>query len=210
MAASSFLAKIPSPIPSFPELKENVSQLEKIRRQQLIRQAEGYLDLLTCLDECWPPEMEVVELISGKALHSLDRLDVRSGRRGYAAFLRGRAFQLRCDFESGVTAFTEALEYESDNMKNRLGLARCYRGLNNLVLAIETLEEGVRSQPSHVSANYCLACYWALIGNVSQSCDYLFKAIELEPEIRERIELEPDFDSVREFSEFQMAVAVVV
>ena len=63
--------------------------------------------------------------------------------------------------------------------------------------------------PSNPVISYNLSCYWALNGNVSQCCDYLVLAIELDEKIRDLVDDEPDFDSVRSHPQFLSVISAL-
>ena len=66
-------------------------QLKRIQRQQFMRQAEGYLELMIAFDDRWPLEQELREMLSERAIHSLTRIEEPKGHLGYILFLKGQA-----------------------------------------------------------------------------------------------------------------------
>ena len=186
-----------------------MANIEKIRRQQLIRQAEGYLDLVMCLEDKWTLPEPLVNSMTSKALNALDNLEESAGRRSHVAFLKGQAYRIRKEFENAIAAFWTSLETDSDNVHTHLGMAWCYKRLDELDLAIESLTNAFDMDPANPVISYNLSCYWALNGNVSQCCDYLVLAIELDEKFRELVEDEKDFDQVRNHPQFLSVITAL-
>lgn len=187
-----------------------MAQINFIKRQQLIRQAEGYLDLVLCLDDLWPLPEELVDTMTARALESLDRLDGFSGRKSHAAFLKGQAYRLRGEYEKAVSAFWESLDKDSENIHTHLGLAWCYKRMGEVDLAIEAANRALELDPNSAIVNYNLACYWALIGQVEPCCQYLIRAIEIDGRLRELVISESDFDAVRAHPHFLSIISAIV
>lgn len=187
-----------------------MANIEIIRRQQLIRQAEGYLDLIMCLEDRWMPDDSLVQSMSGKALAALDQVDPSAGRRSHIAFLRGQAFRITAKYDLAIQAFEESLENDSQNIHIYLGMAWCFKRMGNIYSAIQCLSTAVGIEPTNGLIRYNLACYWALLGDVSKACPQLAAALELNPDLRSLIEDESDFDLIRKTSEFINAISVIV
>lgn len=186
-----------------------MTNIEKIRREQIIRQAEGYLDLILCLEGRWSLPAELVDSIASKALKRLDDLDANVGRKSHVEYLKGQCFRLQNDFERSVACFWKSLETDSENIHSFLGLAWCYKRIGELELAIESLTQAFQFQPDNPLISFNLACYSALQGDVEQCCDFLQKAIDVDESIRELIDDEKDFDAVRSHPQFSTLVSAV-
>lgn len=195
---------------AFPFNRNTVAQIEKIRREKIIRQAEGYLDLIMCLEDQWRLDEPIIQVITGKALKVLDELDETSGRRSHVAFLRGQTFRVRRDYQNAVVAFEESLENDYENIHTHLGMAWCYKRMNMIDSAIGSLNHANEIEPENAIVLYNLACYWALAGNVLNCCEHLHYALELEGGLRELIDAESDFDLVRRSAEFQSITSAIV
>lgn len=187
-----------------------MSNIEKIRREQRIRQAEGYLDLVLCLEDRWPLDQPLVDTIAGKALAQLTSIDSGAGRKSHIEYLKGQAYRLQHSYEKAVSSFWNSLETDSQNVHSLLGLAWCYKRLDELDLAIESLSRALEIQPDNPIICFNLACYHSLLGNVEACCDFLQRALELDDQVRGLIESESDFDSVRDQAQFQAVVSVTV
>ena len=186
-----------------------MTNVEKIRREKLIQQAEGYLDLILCLEGRWSLPDHLVHSITGKALNQLDRLESGSGRKSHAEYLKGQCFRLRQQYEEAVNCFWNSLDTDSENIHSLLGLAWCYKRLDELDLAVESLTRAFEVQPDNPVISFNLACYSSLQGDVDRCCDFLQKAIELDESFRELIDRESDFDTVRNHPQFEFFLSAI-
>lgn len=175
---------------------------EITRRHQLLREAEGYLDLLLIFADRWPPERTARDRIARRALGALDRLGRAGDVRGHAAYLRGQAYRLMERHAQAVGPLRKAVENDPTNIHIHLALGWCYKRMGRLDLAIQALEEGMAVDPSQGIIHYNLACYWSLAKNASLALEYLVRSIGLDPTYRDLVPDEPDFDPIRDDPEF--------
>jgi tetratricopeptide (TPR) repeat protein len=187
-----------------------MSDPNRIRRQQILREAEGYLDLITVFGEQMPCRPDVRNRLAQRVLCTLDRIETPGGMKGHVMFLRGQALRTMERFAEAVVPLREAAEVEPQNIHIRLALAWCYKRCRRLDLAIQALEEALEADPAYAIVHYNLACYWSLAGNVKLALAYLSQAIELEPNYRDLISREHDFDPIREHPNFQALCTVIV
>jgi tetratricopeptide (TPR) repeat protein len=187
-----------------------MSDLNRIRRQQILREAEGYLDLITVFGDRMPCRPDVRETLARRVLTTLDRIENPGGLKAHVLFLRGQAHRSLERFAEAVPLLREAAELEPPNTHIRLALAWCYKRCKRLDLAIQALEEALEADPSIAIVHYNLACYWSLAGNVKLAVAYLAQAFELEPEYRDLVHRERDFDPIRNHPHFQALTSVIV
>ncbi len=171
-----------------------MSSFDRVRRQQLISQAEGYLEL-------------------GMARHALDVLS-RCGDGPAAPFqvlyLRGESLRALGRFREAIEPLSKAAITKPDNIHVWLALGWCHKRTGRIDLAIESLEEALAIDPDDALVHYNLACYWALAGNRRQALSYLSRAFGLNEEYRSLVANEPDFDPIRSDPAFQSLMRVVV
>ena len=79
-----------------------MSDPNRIRRQQILREAEGYLDLITVFGSRWPCRPDARDQVAERVLLTLDRIDNPGGLRGHILFLRGQAFRTMERFGDAV------------------------------------------------------------------------------------------------------------
>ena len=165
-----------------------------MRRQQLLREAEGCLDLLMVFADQWSPRKESRDRLAQRALCLLRGVDRCRDDRGHADFLRGQAWRVMERYREAVDCLREAAQRHPDNIHVHLALGWCYKRIGRLDLAIQSLEEGLVIDPDQGIIHYNLACYWSLAKNARLALDYLAQSIELDPAYRQLVAEEPDFD----------------
>lgn len=159
---------------------------DRIKRQ--LDEAEGYLMLdlperalaiLECRSD-WATMQFEASYLMGEALRSLERYREALKPLEVAAALRPA--------ETGVA----------------IALGWCYKRTHRLAQAIDALERALRQNPdSSELLHYNLACYWSLAGNTAKALDELAVALDLEPELRNLIADESDFDQLRGNPDFE-------
>jgi tetratricopeptide (TPR) repeat protein len=187
-----------------------MSDPQRIRRQQILREAEGYLDLITVFGDRMPCRPDVRDQIAQRLLTTLERIDNPGGLKGHVLFLKGQALRAMERFVEAVPPLREAAEIEPQNIHIRLALAWCYKRCRRLDLAIQALEEAIEADPAYAIIHYNLACYWSLAGNVKLAVAYLSQAFDLEPNYRDLVCSEHDFDPIRNHPHFLALTSVIV
>ena len=182
----------------------------RIRRQRLIQEAEGYLDLIVAISELLPVDACHRIRLARRAIAVLDQLDQAEFSHGRAHFLRGQAFRLMEKYHQALDAFQKAALLDRKNVHIMLSLAWCYKRIGRIDLAIEALEEALELEPKRGILHYNLACYWSLAGHVELAIAHLARAFELNADYRFLVHEEPDFDGLRSHPEFMALAQVIV
>jgi Flp pilus assembly protein TadD len=172
-----------------------VASLNRIRRQQILRAAEGYLEL----------EMP------GHALDALSRLardELTSN--AVALYLQGEALRALGRYGEAIEPLKQAAAGSPNDVHLWLALGWCYKRVGRVDMAIESLEEALEAEPNEAIVHYNLACYWSLAGNKRNAIRYLSQAFDLDPNYRDRVAEESDFDSIRNDPQFRSLTSVVV
>jgi tetratricopeptide (TPR) repeat protein len=172
-----------------------VSARSRVRRQMLIRHAEGYLELGL-------PEHALAELARWD--------DQAETLPDHALYLKGEALRELGKHHEAVGPLSRAAEGAPENIHIWLALGWCYKRIGRLDLAIESLEEALEAKPNEAILHYNLACYWSLAGNKRQSLLFLSQALDLDPNYRDLVGAESDFDNVRGDPAFRALTSVVV
>lgn len=144
------------------------------------------------------------------ALAVLLRCDEGGSTPPQALFLRGEALKELGRFSEAIAPLREAAEQTPDNVAVWLALGWCYKRMRRVDMAIQSLEEALEADPSQAIVHYNLACYWSLAGSKRQSLIHLSQAIEIEPDYRDLIADESDFDPIRNDPAFQALASVIV
>jgi tetratricopeptide (TPR) repeat protein len=171
-----------------------VSSHDRIRRQQLVVQAEGYLEL-------------------GMPRHALDvlaRYGVPESLPDHALYLQGESLRAMGRFRDAVEPLSRAAQGSPDSIHVWLALGWCHKRTGRIDLAIESLEEALVAQPEDALVHYNLACYWSVANNKRQALAYLSRALDLRDDYRNLVASEPDFDTIRCDPAFQALVRVTV
>ena len=154
-------------------------------------QAEGYLMLelpekaleILSAHEDWATMKFEASLLTGEALRSLDRYREALGPLEAAAQLR------------------------PGDLSAAMALGWCYKRTHRLAQAIDALERAVPENADEPLLHYNLACYWSLAGQPVKAIRALEEALDLNPNIRDRVPSEHDFDAIRTNPEFARLVA---
>ncbi|MBL9092391.1 MAG: tetratricopeptide repeat protein [Planctomycetaceae bacterium] len=166
----------------------------RIRYQRLLREAEGYLELGL-------PQL---------AIQTLEKIDEPGTFRGIQLYLLGEAFRAQGRFAEAIEALEASADKKPSKIDIYLALGWCYKRTGRLDRAIEALEKALAIDAKQAILHYNLACYWSLNGDKRRTCDYLSEALRLDPDYRDLIAGESDFDPVREDPEFQSLTSVTV
>jgi Flp pilus assembly protein TadD len=169
-----------------------VSSHDRIRRQQMVQQAEGYLEL-------------------GMAQHALDVLS-RFGDAlpDHGLYLKGEALRALNRFRDALEPLSRAAMGSPHDIHIWLALGWCHKRSGRIDLAIEALEEALSVDSSDALVHYNLACYWSLAGNKRHALSYLARSFDLKEDYRSLVATEPDFDAIRSDPSFQALMRVTV
>ncbi len=168
-----------------------VTTKNRIRWAKIRREAEGYLEL-------------------GMPEHALDALARLAGSKGvdaHALFLRGEALRSLERYREAIGPLRLAADEVPQNSQVWFALGWCYKRTGRIDLAIDSLQSVLSHAPGDVLAHYNLACYCSLAGEKSRALEFLSRALEIDPDCRQLIDEEPDFDPLRFDPEFQALCA---
>ncbi len=180
----------------------------RIHRQQIVREVEGYLELI----ELFPGEMNVQpvnrERIARRSLKMLERVEGGSDHL-QVLYLKGLALRALERYAEAVLVLREATQLDNQNIHIWLMLGWCYKRTGRIDLAIESLEEALAVDPAEAILHYNLACYWSLAGNCRRAVTCLSHALQIDPNYRDLIDAEHDFDPIRNNPDFQAATSAI-
>ncbi|MFO0903315.1 MAG: tetratricopeptide repeat protein [Pirellulales bacterium] len=186
-----------------------MADYSRIRRQQLVREAEGYLELANMFAKRWPLPQPLREKLAERALETLSRATLTGSNRAQVLLLIGQANRVLQRYPAAIEALLRSADQDGENLAVWLALASCYKRIDRLDLAIETLEHALRVDDESAIVHYNLACYWSLSTNPAAALHYLAISFELDPRYRERVATEPDFDPLRGDRRFQALMSRV-
>ena len=187
-----------------------MSSYDRVRRQQLLREAEGYLDLIMVFADQWPPRAETRDRLAARTLEILKDVERSGADVAYASYLQGQALRAMELYTDALVPLRASADSDPTNIHVWLALGWCYKRIGRIDLAIEALEEALAVDSSEAIIHYNLACYWSLSCNVHQALYHLSTALEIDPNYRDLIEDEADFDPIRSNDDFRMLTSVIV
>ncbi|HEY2826088.1 MAG TPA: tetratricopeptide repeat protein [Pirellulales bacterium] len=195
---------------SFQQSSPPVSAINRLQRQQLVREAEGYLDLALVFGDQWTLPMQVRDCLARRALTAIEHLGESASQSPQVQLIRGQAFRMLERYKDALIPLAAAAAGDPQNVDTWLALGWCYKRTGRLDLAIESLEEALDLEPGSAMVNYNLACYWCLARNKRQSLAYLSHAISLDGSFRNLVDSEHDFDPLRADPDFQALTSISV
>lgn len=190
--------------------EKHVTTYARTKRQQLLQEAEGYLDLAMVLSEQYRLTPASRNRIATRALDTLARLEPKTRESATGLRLKGQAYRVMERFDEAVEVLTLAKELEPESVVTLLAIGWCQKRLGNIECAIEALEDALACCPDEAIVHYNLACYWSLAKNVPLALVYLSQSFDLDPEYRDMVADEKDFDPLREHPEFVAITSVIV
>jgi tetratricopeptide (TPR) repeat protein len=161
---------------------------DRIRRK--LHEAEGYLEID----------------LPNHSLQILESLSDWPGLQFEACLIKGEALRRLERFREAIAPLEISASLRPDDSRVALALGWCYKRTNRLAQAIDMLDRARRHHPDHGLLRYNLACYWSLAGNLERALDELNSALDLEPDLRNKIADEPDFQRLRGTPEFDRLI----
>jgi tetratricopeptide (TPR) repeat protein len=162
------------------------------RLRQMLREAEGYLELG----------------LAQQSLDALARLGDPAGYGPHALYLMGEALKAQERYHEALGPLTRAAEGDPENLLIWLALGWCHKRTSRLDLAIQDMQFALRADPSEPLLHYNLACYLSLAGQKDRAITHLSKALAMDTHYRTMADAEPDFDPIRSDPEFQALTGV--
>ncbi|HTQ40660.1 MAG TPA: tetratricopeptide repeat protein [Pirellulales bacterium] len=187
-----------------------MSSINRLQRQQLVREAEGYLDLALVFSDQWELPVLVRDRLAQRSLEVVEHLGESAAQSPQVQLIKGQALRMMERFKDALAPLSAAAESDPQNVDTWLALGWCYKRTGRLDLAIEALEEALDIEPGSAVVNYNLACYWSLARNKRQSLAYLSQALSLDSTFRTLVETEHDFDPLRADPDFQAVTSISV
>jgi tetratricopeptide (TPR) repeat protein len=183
-----------------------VSRRDRIRRQHLLREAEGYLELVEHSESGLEASVDSRFQMARRSLATLERVPRRLPANSSVYFLKARCCVLMGELPEAVRQLRRCIRRDEENIPAWLLLGACYRNLDRLERAVESLEQALGYAPDEAAVHYDLACYLSLLEHVQLAVLHLERALDLEPTLRDRIAGDGDFDPIRADPAFRAAL----
>lgn len=187
-----------------------MTAMTRNRRQAILREAAGYIELGELLVQADAPTPPHAEKLLRRALRVLDLLPEPTRSKPDAKLLEGEALRALGLWQEAIAPLTLVTEQAPDRVEGWLGLGWCLKRIGRLADAIDTLREGLQGSPRQPILFYNLACYYSLDGNVAAAIEHLTQAISLDDRFRDLTEAEPDFDPIRKDPRFLAVTHITV
>ncbi len=101
------------------------------------------------------------------------------------------------------------MNLDDSNLQASLGLAWCFKRIDRIYRAIETLQHAKQQHPEEPIVIYNLACYFSLVGDKPKAIECLGRSLRMEPQLRHLISEESDFDQLRMDPDFQFVTDAI-
>lgn len=187
-----------------------VSLTRRPVRDRIVREAEGYLDLLQAGGDKWEPSLAVRDTLAERTLDTLLRLNDEDRHDPHVLYLQGLAYRTMQRYGEAVVPLEEAAELSPDDIHVWLALGWCYKRLSRLPDAIESLNSALAAEPTEAIIHYNLACYWSLLDQPELAAEHLANSFVLDPHYRNLVATEHDFDPIRHHPAFREVTSVIV
>ncbi len=187
-----------------------MTSVERIQRKKLIREAEGYLDLIMAFDDRWPLSPNLRTVLADRAINCLSQIRTPQGHKPHILFLKGQAARSAGRYLEAVNYLQQASRLDAENIHTFLALGWCYKRIDRTDLAIESMEMAVQIDNQSAIAHYNLACYWALARQAKMAAQHLANAFDLDSGFRNLVDGERDFDAIRDDPDFMAVINVTV
>jgi len=167
---------------------------DRIRINKLQREAEGYLELG----------------LPALAMDTLRRLGDPAQFAPSTLYLWGEALRAAERYSEAIPALEQAAQVEVENVHVWLALGWCYKRTGRLDQAVAAIRKALTADPTEALLHYNLACYLSLAGDKEKSLDHLSQALNLDPDYRNLVDGESDFDPIRSDPDFQALLGMIV
>ncbi len=160
------------------------------RTERHLRAAEGYL------------ELEMPE----HALREIKSVPASDAPAATYHQLKGESFRQLKQYDEALNELGQALEEKSDNLSIIMGMAWCYKRVDQLSDAIRMMQLAYEVDPENPLTLYNMACYCSLDGDKTRMLEWLGRALRKQQSLRKLIPKETDFDAYRDDPDFQFLI----
>jgi len=136
------------------------------------------------------------------ALRELNAL-AQAEKTSYEYFLlRGEVLRAKDEYHTALEAYLQAHTESPEDLHVLLGMAWCYKRIDRVDQAIETMRLAHESHQNVPIILYNIACYYALAGEKENALSWLGRALRRDPSLLDLIPDETDFESLRHDPDF--------
>ncbi|QDS92384.1 Tetratricopeptide repeat protein [Roseimaritima multifibrata] len=178
------------------------------RRQ--LETAEGYLQLITSVASKWGLRRSLRDRLAIKALRIAGNSPVDSGHAWRRLFVMGQALRILRKYRAASRHLLRAAQLEPKRSEIWVALAWSLRRSGRLQNAVTAVTRGLYYTPDSPGLHFNLACYLAQQGETDEAVTELEWALDLDPELRRKVDAERDFDPIRFDPAFQVINQYVI
>lgn len=109
----------------------------------------------------------------------------------------GQSLRLLRRYRAAAQAFREASKHRPSRVDALMALGWCQKRMGRSDQAVASLTRALSIAPEDARLHYNLACYLSISGQFRAAVYELAWALEIEPSLRRRALVEPDFDQLR-------------
>jgi len=124
-------------------------------------------------------------------------------RMGIYHYNEGNKFLKQNKPEEAIRNYKMALHHNKFFEEAYINLSTAYLRKKNFILSAKTLDTLESINPKHPLLHYNYACYYSLLGNISEGIKSLSLAISYGFKNYQNLEIDPDIDKLRKSPQFQ-------
>ncbi|WP_153557673.1 TPR end-of-group domain-containing protein [Roseimaritima sediminicola] len=170
---------------------------------QQLEQAEGYLQLITSVASKLGLRPALRRQLALKSLRMARDAPVPEVLAWRRLLVMGQCLRLLRRYGAAAGCLWKAARDQPHRPGIWLALGWCLRRTGRLDHAVTVVTRGLYFTPDNAALHFNLACYLAAMGQGDDAITELVWALDLEPELRCRIDAEADFDPIRFDPAFQ-------
>lgn len=187
-----------------------MTAMSRVRRQAILRQATGSIELAELLVEAGRPLPDSAVRLLERALRTLDELPEPTRSQAKARLLEGEALRGARPLAGGDPAADGGYRTGSA-AAGGLARARLVPEASGTARRRDRdSPQGAGCAPDQPIFHYNLSCYLSLDGDVQAAIEHLTRAISMDGRFRDLTEVEPDFDPIRADPRFVAVTTVTV
>ncbi len=183
---------------------------ERVRSRHRLQEAEGYLMLATSIASKFGLRADLRRRTVVKALRMARDCPVDLQHAWKRLLIMGQSLRVLRKYRAASVYLLEAARLEPTDPDIWLALGWALRRCGRLDQATTAVSRGLYFTPDHAGLHFNLACYLALLGQTPEAITELLWALDIEPDLRRRVDCEPDFDRIRMEPAFQAITQISV
>ncbi|WP_203328950.1 TPR end-of-group domain-containing protein [Candidatus Laterigemmans baculatus] len=175
----------------------------RVLQRQRIREAEGLLELATGPAARLGLRPALRRRLARRALALVVRHRVGGDDAWRRDLVIGQALRLCRNYTAAIGPLWSAVSRNPDSREAWIALGWCLKRMGEIDRAAAVLAQAVEMIPDDALLHFNFACYLGRLGQAEMAVSELLWAFDLNPDLRARIDGEPDFDPIRLHASFR-------